>query len=84
MSAYATPPFHASQEEAFKGSQRKLNNLARHRGEQKPPLPLLILADLEAELWCKGGERLFLKKLHTREPGFFNSMPLVYKPGFEN
>jgi 23S rRNA (adenine1618-N6)-methyltransferase len=57
------PPFHASQEEAFKGSQRKLNNLARHRGEQKTASSTLNFGGLEAELWCKGGERLFLKKL---------------------
>ena len=71
------PPFHASQEEALKASQRKLNNLARNRGEQTtvilnkndatgksvPTSPSLNFGGLEAELWCKGGERLFLKKL---------------------
>ncbi|MFT5194916.1 MAG: 23S rRNA (adenine1618-N6)-methyltransferase [Cellvibrionaceae bacterium] len=57
------PPFHASPEEAFKSSQRKLNNLARNRGEQSTTSPTLNFGGLEAELWCKGGERLFLKKL---------------------
>lgn len=71
------PPFHASREEALKASQRKLNNLARNRWEQttpssnkndashtsKPASPSLNFGGLEAELWCKGGERLFLKKL---------------------
>ena len=71
------PPFHASQDEALKGSQRKLNNLARNRGEQTttsfnendatqksiPTSPPLNFGGLEAELWCKGGERMFLKKL---------------------
>ena len=59
------PPFHASQEEALKGSQLKLNNLARNRGEQtaRPTSPTLNFGGLEAELWCKGGERMFLKKL---------------------
>jgi 23S rRNA (adenine1618-N6)-methyltransferase len=71
------PPFHASQDEALKGSQRKLNNLARNRGEQKtkrlnrndttqqsmPTSSTLNFGGLEAELWCKGGERMFLKKL---------------------
>ncbi|PCI27600.1 MAG: 23S rRNA (adenine(1618)-N(6))-methyltransferase RlmF [SAR324 cluster bacterium] len=58
------PPFHASQDEALKGSQRKLNNLARNRGEQTiPTSPTLNFGGLEAELWCKGGERMFLKKL---------------------
>ncbi|WP_369130573.1 23S rRNA (adenine(1618)-N(6))-methyltransferase RlmF [Desulforhopalus vacuolatus] len=71
------PPFHASREEALKVSQRKFNNLARNRGEQTtsrcnkndaphtsiPTSPSLNFGGLEAELWCKGGERLFLKKL---------------------
>ncbi len=71
------PPFHASQAEAVKGSQRKLNNLARNRGEQTntrlnknestqkttSTSPTLNFGGLNEELWCKGGERLFLKKL---------------------
>nr|WP_251041218.1 MULTISPECIES: 23S rRNA (adenine(1618)-N(6))-methyltransferase RlmF [unclassified Halomonas] len=59
------PPFHASLDEALKGSQRKLNNLARSRGEQKANTqsPTLNFGGLGAELWCKGGEQLFLKKL---------------------
>jgi 23S rRNA (adenine1618-N6)-methyltransferase len=57
------PPFHASQEDALISSQRKINNLARNRGEQKKPSSTLNFGGLEAELWCKGGERLFLKKL---------------------
>ena len=59
------PPFHASPEVAVKGSQLKLNNLARSRGEQnaKTKSPTLNFGGLGAELWCKGGEQLFLKKL---------------------
>lgn len=62
------PPFHASQEEALKGSKRKLDNLARNRGEQKVAMPdksdtTLNFGGQNAELWCKGGERMFLKKL---------------------
>ena len=59
------PPFHASLDEALKGSQRKLNNLARSRGEQKaaPQSHTLNFGGMGAELWCKGGEQLFLKKL---------------------
>ncbi len=59
------PPFHASLDEALKGSQLKLNNLARSRGEQKAktPPPTLNFGGMGAELWCKGGEQLFLKKL---------------------
>ncbi|MDN3561503.1 23S rRNA (adenine(1618)-N(6))-methyltransferase RlmF [Vreelandella neptunia] len=59
------PPFHASLDEALKGSQLKLNNLARSRGEQKAKTksPTLNFGGEGAELWCKGGEQLFLKKL---------------------
>ena len=59
------PPFHASPEEARKGSQLKLKNLARSRGEQKANTdsPTLNFGGMGAELWCKGGEQLFLKKL---------------------
>ncbi|MBW4934168.1 23S rRNA (adenine(1618)-N(6))-methyltransferase RlmF [Marinobacter sp. F4206] len=59
------PPFHASLDEALKGSQLKLNNLARSRGERKAKnqSPTLNFGGLGAELWCKGGEQLFLKKL---------------------
>ena len=59
------PPFHASLDEALKGSQLKLNNLARSRGEQKANTnsPTLNFGGQGAELWCKGGEQLFLKKL---------------------
>jgi 23S rRNA (adenine1618-N6)-methyltransferase len=60
------PPFHASQDEATKGSKRKLNNLARHRGDKSDTSltsPILNFGGQEAELWCKGGEIAFLKKL---------------------
>nr|WP_217920612.1 23S rRNA (adenine(1618)-N(6))-methyltransferase RlmF [Halomonas titanicae] len=59
------PPFHASLDEALKGSQRKFNNLARSRGELKATTqsPTLNFGGMGAELWCKGGEQLFLKKL---------------------
>lgn len=63
------PPFHASSEDAVKSSQRKLSHLARHRGEQntiqtsKPTAQTLNFGGVDAELWCNGGERLFLKKM---------------------
>ncbi len=64
------PPFHASLAEALKTSRSKLNKLARHRGEHvhtgNRPIaakPAQNFGGLEAELWCKGGERLFLKKM---------------------
>lgn len=57
------PPFHASPDEALKSNQRKISNLTRHSNEQKSTAARLNFGGLDAELWCKGGERLFLKKL---------------------
>ena len=80
------PPFHASQAEALKANRCKLNNLARNRGEQittcfnkndatrksiSTSSPLNF-GGLDAELWCKGGERMFLKKL-IKESQVFSS-----------
>ena len=67
------PPFHASPEEALKSSQRKLRNLARNRGD-KPGTqsPTLNFGGAGEELWCKGGERLFLKKM-IKESRVFSS-----------
>jgi 23S rRNA (adenine1618-N6)-methyltransferase len=58
------PPFHASEEDALKGSQRKINNLALNHSDDSPVKNTpLNFGGLEAELWCKGGEALFLKKM---------------------
>lgn len=78
------PPFHASLSEAVKSSQRKISNLSRNREEpvnedSNPKFNSRYLLTTSvsqnfggqgAELWCKGGERLFLKKL-IRESHFF-------------
>ena len=72
------PPFHASLEEALKGSQRKVDNLARNRGEQinktRGPKhagsPTLNFGGSGAELWCNGGEKLFLKKMIKESQDF--------------
>ena len=53
------PPFHASAEEAAKGSLRKINNL-----ENKKPLkPTLNFGGQNAELWCEGGELAFVTQM---------------------
>lgn len=65
------PPFHASLEEALKVSQKKLTNLNRNRQKQssneagEPTLSETVLnfGGQKAELWCKGGEILFLRKM---------------------
>ena len=68
------PPFHASQDEALKSTQRKVSNLARNRGEEKvqTKAPNLNFGGQGAELWCKGGEMLFLKKM-VRESQIYSS-----------
>jgi 23S rRNA (adenine1618-N6)-methyltransferase len=68
------PPFHASQDEALKSSQMKALNLARNRGEAKATTkaPNLNFGGQGAELWCKGGELLFLKKM-VRESQVYSS-----------
>ena len=64
------PPFHASREEALKSNRRKSNKLARNRGESPAEPAPKNFGGLEAELWCKGGERLFLKK-YVKESQLF-------------
>lgn len=65
------PPFHASQDEALKSSQLKLNNLAKSRGDKtNSASSILNFGGLEDELWCNGGERLFLKKLIKESQAF--------------
>ncbi len=51
------PPFHASKEAAQKGTRRKWKNLNR-----KDPSKLNF-AGQSNELWCKGGEKLFITKM---------------------
>ncbi len=53
------PPFHASLEEAQKGTLRKLSNL---KGK-KISTPTLNFGGQGAELWCEGGEERFVKDM---------------------
>jgi len=54
------PPFHASAEEAQAGTMRKLNNLKHNNKYNKP---ILNFGGQNNELWCKGGELAFIKKM---------------------
>lgn len=49
------PPFHASQQEANKASERKTTNLGNKNG--------LNFGGQNAELWCKGGEIGFITQM---------------------
>lgn len=51
------PPFHSSKEEAAKTSRRKTKNLGREIGSP------LNFGGESNELWCNGGEALFLKRM---------------------
>ncbi|WP_330112345.1 23S rRNA (adenine(1618)-N(6))-methyltransferase RlmF (plasmid) [Cetobacterium somerae] len=63
------PPFHSSLEDALKANQRKVDNLNKgNKNIQKG----LNFGGQKAELWCPGGERLFLKKM-AKESALFAS-----------
>jgi 23S rRNA (adenine1618-N6)-methyltransferase len=53
------PPFHASEAEAQEGSQRKWKNL----GHSQAHKPNLNFGGHTTELWCKGGEVGFIKRM---------------------
>jgi len=55
------PPFHASREEATRGSQRKWKNLGKQDPKRK--LPVLNFGGQNNELWCEGGEIRFVAQL---------------------
>ncbi|WP_341962227.1 23S rRNA (adenine(1618)-N(6))-methyltransferase RlmF [Pseudomonas sp. RC10] len=57
------PPFHASAEEALRGSQRKWRALGK--ADPKRKLPVLNFGGQPAELWCEGGEARFVAQLIT-------------------
>ena len=54
------PPFRSSREEALKGSLKKQRNLANRTNHNTT---LLNFEGQANELWCNGGEALFIKRL---------------------
>lgn len=79
------PPFHASQKDASKASLRKLKNLGNESSE-------LNFGGQANELWCNGGEALFIKRMikesiqFKSQVGYFTSLvskkenlPKIYK-----
>ena len=63
------PPFHSSLEDALKANKRKVDNLNKGNKDIKKGLNF---GGQKAELWCPGGERLFLKKM-AKESAIFAS-----------
>ncbi len=53
------PPFHSSSQEAKKGTHRKLNNLNKKKVDKLT----LNFGGKNNELWCEGGERLFIQEM---------------------
>ena len=53
------PPFHKSAKQAQEGTQRKLQNLQG----KKPTKTELNFGGQSNELWCKGGEKKFIKNM---------------------
>lgn len=59
------PPFNASQKEAMKSNQRKVNSLAFNRGDKRNAKGSANaeLRRPKNELWCEGGESGFLQTM---------------------
>lgn len=79
------PPFHASEKEANNAALKKLKNLGKEKSR-------LNFGGQANELWCNGGEALFLKRmikesvLYRSQVGWFTSLvskkeslPKIYK-----
>ena len=72
------PPFHASLKEALSANKQKRQNLNKTRSFDLKEK--LNFGGQKAELWCKGGELLFLKKmareslLFSKNVGYFTSL----------
>ena len=61
------PPFHRDHAEAMAGTERKWNNL---KGIEKRGSVELNFGGQAAELWCKGGELSFLKRMASESRQF--------------
>jgi len=64
------PPFHASADEAERGTRRKLKNLTSEKTEKT----VLNFGGRGNELWTKGGEKLFVKNMIRESKDFANSV----------
>ncbi len=57
------PPFHASADEAARGSQRKWRNLGKPSTSPQRNAAELNFGGQPNELWCTGGEASFLRRM---------------------
>ncbi|MDH7445547.1 23S rRNA (adenine(1618)-N(6))-methyltransferase RlmF [Aquimarina sp. 2201CG14-23] len=66
------PPFHSSEEEATKGTLRKLNNVSSTNS--KATSLTLNFGGQANELWCNGGEALFIKRMIKQSINYKNQV----------
>lgn len=69
------PPFNSSKEAASKGTLRKLINL--HNSDKPRPTKIEIVLNFGGqanELWCNGGEALFIKRMIKQSSSFKNQV----------
>lgn len=66
------PPFHASAYEAESSSQRKWRGLGK--GQPRHQAPVLNFGGQGAELWCEGGEALFIHRMIEESVEFYNQV----------
>jgi len=71
------PPFHSSEEEATKGSQRKWKNLNKNKKAKSIHNNHLNFGGTNNELWCEGGELSFINKM-IKESILFSSQVLWF------
>ena len=70
------PPFHASQEDAMAGTERKNRNLKRNKDKRGSAIKSdnqkdhLNFSGQSSELWCEGGELAFIKKMINQSAAF--------------
>ena len=64
------PPFHNSEEDAVKGTLRKLRNLGDQAPAQSKKEIVLNFGGQANELWCNGGEALFIKRMIKQSVAF--------------
>lgn len=62
------PPFHSSEKEAKKAAEKKIRNLGLKQGNK------LNFGGQSNELWCNGGEALFIKRMIKESVQFKNQV----------
>ncbi len=69
------PPFHTSEEEASKGTLKKLRNLRQEDQPYQTKKEIVLNFGGQAnELWCNGGEALFIKRMIKQSITFKNQV----------